>query len=291
MEDWVVGFKEDLTGQKFGELTVIGFSHNSKSGASCWNCSCSCGNEFIVDIGRLKHNRNPVTRCSKCSGYKCMDRIDEIVGKKFGMITVNKLYMKGRHTYFDGICNCGNIVSSPFMEIKTGFSRSNKKQPCSCNSCAQALKSGWEPKYSPYVNTLNASIRRAKKKGIEHNITLEYLYGLNQKQDGLCAITGVKMIARKNSADYGYGKEPYILSLDRIDSSKGYIEDNVHLVTWIANLMKMEFAMDQVIETARQIVNTADSKANNAKGIICQNNAYLVSLEENKLVNPPVLTS
>lgn len=34
---------EDLTGQKFGRLTVIGRSHNTKSGKATWICKCDCG--------------------------------------------------------------------------------------------------------------------------------------------------------------------------------------------------------------------------------------------------------
>lgn len=43
----------DLTGKKFGRLTVISFSHmNGKH--SYWNCQCDCGNECKVRIDCLK---------------------------------------------------------------------------------------------------------------------------------------------------------------------------------------------------------------------------------------------
>lgn len=46
-------FKIDLTGQRFGRLTVIKFIPNEKNG-SYWLCRCKCGNEAIINSGLLK---------------------------------------------------------------------------------------------------------------------------------------------------------------------------------------------------------------------------------------------
>ena len=44
----------NLTGQRFGGLTVIGRAGNNKAGHSqCW-CQCDCGEFLIVDGGSLK---------------------------------------------------------------------------------------------------------------------------------------------------------------------------------------------------------------------------------------------
>ena len=39
---------KNLTGQKFGRLTVVAFSHKNKSGNSMWKCVCDCGTEKTV---------------------------------------------------------------------------------------------------------------------------------------------------------------------------------------------------------------------------------------------------
>ncbi len=44
----------DLTGKKFGNLTVIKRTHNTKKGNTRWICKCDCGNETIVTAGNLK---------------------------------------------------------------------------------------------------------------------------------------------------------------------------------------------------------------------------------------------
>lgn len=41
-------FKNDLTGQRFGMLTVIEFAGSNQYRASMWKCKCDCGNEIIV---------------------------------------------------------------------------------------------------------------------------------------------------------------------------------------------------------------------------------------------------
>ena len=40
----------DLTGQKFGRLTVIKKTGNTKEGKTVWLCECECGNKINVRI-------------------------------------------------------------------------------------------------------------------------------------------------------------------------------------------------------------------------------------------------
>jgi hypothetical protein len=50
-------YREDLTGQKFGEWNVLGFSH--KHGAyTCWLCRCSCGIEKAIISTSLKSGKS-----------------------------------------------------------------------------------------------------------------------------------------------------------------------------------------------------------------------------------------
>ena len=38
----------DRTGQRFGRLTVMSFSHTDDGGHSVWMCKCDCGNEKLI---------------------------------------------------------------------------------------------------------------------------------------------------------------------------------------------------------------------------------------------------
>ena len=53
----------DLTGKKFGRLTVIKRVENDKSGFSQWLCKCDCGNEKIVRATSLLKGEIVSCRC------------------------------------------------------------------------------------------------------------------------------------------------------------------------------------------------------------------------------------
>ena len=43
---------KDLTGQKFGRLTVIKRADNNKNGSTRWLCKCDCGNTIVISLER-----------------------------------------------------------------------------------------------------------------------------------------------------------------------------------------------------------------------------------------------
>lgn len=44
---------KDLTGMRFGELTVVGPAESSK-GKAMWRCKCACGRDVVVRADHLK---------------------------------------------------------------------------------------------------------------------------------------------------------------------------------------------------------------------------------------------
>ena len=44
----------DLTGQRYGRLTVLSKSSTAKDGGTIWLCKCDCGNEITVKSGNLR---------------------------------------------------------------------------------------------------------------------------------------------------------------------------------------------------------------------------------------------
>ena len=80
------------------------------------------------------------------------------------------------------------------------------------------------------------SFRNAKKRFKDFSITLEYLKEVWEKQNGICPYTGLKLKLPENSDT---AKDDVTrASLDRIDSSKGYIEGNVQFISTPINYMK-----------------------------------------------------
>ena len=90
--------------------------------------------------------------------------------------------------------------------------------------------------------------RVAKQRNLEFNLSKEYLWDLFLKQNRVCAITGDYLEDIKKS------------SLDRIDSSIGYIEGNVQWVTFQANVSKHIMTMNEFIEFCTKVLNHANQQ-------------------------------
>ena len=64
----------ELTGQRFGKLTVESFAYSRKG--AWWNCRCDCGNTNIVSTGALRHDSIQSCGCLQREAAKqnCLNR-------------------------------------------------------------------------------------------------------------------------------------------------------------------------------------------------------------------------
>ena len=84
----------------------------------------------------------------------------------------------------------------------------------------------------------NRCKQRSKIYKMEYNLTKDYIYELLEPRK--CAKTGIDLII--DDSKYN----PYAPSIDRIDSNKGYTEDNIQMVCLIYNFCKNQFTEEQV---------------------------------------------
>lgn len=83
------------------------------------------------------------------------------------------------------------------------------------------------------VTILKDSAKRAKKNGWACDIDRDYLIKLWHKQEGMCAVSGIKMQTESGTRE---NKNPYRASLDRTNNKKGYVKGNVRFTThWVNN--------------------------------------------------------
>ncbi len=61
--------KLDLTGQRFGKLTVLTPAENIGS-RTAWLCRCDCGNETVVKTSRLRDGRTVSCGCAHGAGIE-----------------------------------------------------------------------------------------------------------------------------------------------------------------------------------------------------------------------------
>lgn len=76
----------------------------------------------------------------------------------------------------------------------------------------------------------------ARRRNLEFSVSPEYLWKVWEDQGGRCAYSGLKI---------EHGKDA---SLDRIDSSIGYVEGNVQWTAWIVNRMKLSIPHEEFIQ-------------------------------------------
>jgi len=86
---------------------------------------------------------------------------------------------------------------------------------------------------------------RAKKKNIEHNITTKDINLLLMQSGDRCPLTQQKFVYEKNHM--------MNISLDRIDSSKGYIRDNVWVISTWANKAKLDLELNDFKEMCKLV--------------------------------------
>ena len=112
----------DLTGKKFGKLTVMGVDYQ-KGKTYYWKCKCDCGKETTVAGGALTSNH---TRSCGCLHQGAM--LKNLVGMKFNNLTVVEYsHKEGKTHYWKCVCDCGTEVVVRGEGLKQGT-----KKSCGC---------------------------------------------------------------------------------------------------------------------------------------------------------------
>jgi hypothetical protein len=130
-----------------------------------------------------------------------------------------------------------NYAISSFLEKKACKKCSNSK-PENC------VHKGWV-KGVLRRSFANKYQKSAVLRNIEWDLTFEYLADLLIEQDFKCALTDWDidaMDANKNTA-----------SLDRIDSSLGYVEGNVQWVHKMVNMCKQGYSQEEFLSMCRAV--------------------------------------
>lgn len=103
-----MGFK-DLTGEKFGKLTVCEYVGKDDKGRSLWRCVCDCGNEKILYTNALTSGHTKSCGC-------LYPKAEDLTGKRFGKLVVVKrssdTFDKAGRKYitWECQCDCGNTT-------------------------------------------------------------------------------------------------------------------------------------------------------------------------------------
>ncbi len=198
----------------------------------------------------------------------CSNHVSSTTTIKFGHLH-NFLYIcimkyKQNRKLVEVSCDhCGTIHTKPETEFKRNQAR-GRKNYCS-RSCVGKANIGinipketrvWThlEKYKDNCKDeftgFRVYLRRTKKRDKDFDLDLPYLKELFESQDGTCPYSGVKLtlaLSKKKNDQHSTA------SLDRIDSSKGYIKGNVQFVSITINLMKNSMTHDETVEFCKII--------------------------------------
>ena len=123
----------DLTGKRFGMLTVVEMIDNYKDGSKRWRCKCDCGKETKTRASALIRGnsqscgcRNHTPEMRRANGKMA---IKDLKGKKFGRLTVVRDSGERDNSYVVWICkcDCGNTC-----KVKSGNLLRGSVKSCGC---------------------------------------------------------------------------------------------------------------------------------------------------------------
>ena len=84
---------EDLSGQRFGKLTVIKKVGKDKGGHAIYECVCDCGNTTIANVRRLKNGQK-----KSCGCLRGKNTYKDLTGERFGhLLVLGRAESKNHH--------------------------------------------------------------------------------------------------------------------------------------------------------------------------------------------------
>jgi len=123
---------KDLSGQKFGRLTVLervpSFITPSGKKQVAWKVICDCGSEKVVRGCDLKSGKTVSCGCYNKEKDLGKKQYIDLSGKRFGRLIVDEYaYTKNNIPYFECTCDCGNtgIYNGKYL-------RSGDVKSCGC---------------------------------------------------------------------------------------------------------------------------------------------------------------
>jgi hypothetical protein len=147
-------------------------------------------------------------------------------------------------TYTKNCPQCGSLQSYGRKGHLEDAIRGNWK----CKSCSNH-DNNFKGKYHSIPYTwFSMKQKGGISRGYQWNLTIEDIWSMYEAQEGVCALSGLPI----GWSDKGLTATA---SIDRIDSSEGYIKENVQLVHKDINFMKQQYEQEYFINLCKAVAD------------------------------------
>lgn len=167
--------------------------------------------------------------------YKFHKRRRVVKGDRFGKLVVQDPYFSNDefgHPVCLCVCDCG----TQNVKVVRGSLLNQCTRSCGC------LRPNQSPEHDYISKYTWKNIRQgAKARNIKLLVTIQQIWELFEKQDGVCALSGLPIIINETA------------SLDRIDSTKDYTIDNIQWVHKHINMAKQSYPQEYFIKLCKLV--------------------------------------
>jgi hypothetical protein len=194
----------------------------------------------IVAIAKQKGVRHDVIQrhClrNNIDYGKKKQRTPDLTGRSFdgfNILALDKISDAGEKTWV-AQCKCGKIFTIRSSRLKITPS-------CGCSD--NELNPKYAQTFEDVPEWFWGKFRKgAEQRGLEFTISTGELWAIFTEQNKKCFFSGVDLYIPTKKT-----QPNFTASIDRIDSKKGYVVDNVQWVHKTINMMKMRMSNDQLI--------------------------------------------
>jgi hypothetical protein len=173
------------------------------------------------------------------------DRRIDLLGQTFGLLTVQSFsHTKKNHSIWHCLCQCGKKTLASSNSLRLA-----RKRSCGCLRRQIGKDSARWNGFGDIPSRHFTNIKRhAQSHKRQFDISIEYVWDLFLKQNRRCVYTG-RELTFQTRADNFNGSA----SLDRIDSSKGYVKGNVQWVHKDVNTLKSNLSESAFLSLCAEI--------------------------------------
>jgi hypothetical protein len=235
----------DLTGQRFGRLTVIKRAKrpgSAKTG-TYWECLCDCGNISVTCGAGLVRGDVKSCGCYNKERVRETHFIDRTEQKFKRLLIIELDHIDKKHgSCWKCLCDCGNEIIVQGNNLVSGVTQS-----CGCLHKERiTLTKG----LSALNKIFDSYKRKAKNRDINFELDKDFFIEIINKNCFYCGSKPTNLQKNpKGNGDYIYN------GIDRINSLLGYIKENVVPCCGRCNIAKKNFSQSDFLLWIEKIYN------------------------------------